>query len=259
MEKKLGNWNEHRELKVRGVVHTLLYILNKTGPLNLTKLLKILYFADRKHLVAYGLTISGDDYHAMEHGPVASIAHNVVGCLREDKENKSAGFSNEFERRHFSPYFKIEKKPRSGEGYIVAVSAERRHDPDSVRKSGLKFLDEAIEKHQPMTTKELSDLSHGEAWKEARSQAKGKGKDSGPMDLVRVAEEAGASKDMLEYIRDHDEGQGVRAVKPSGEFESGKLPFGGRIGQFVKNHRENLTLNDTEMELGSGLLDYKEF
>lgn len=41
-------------------------------------LLKILYFSDRYHLRHYGITASGDNYYAMERGPVASLAFDIL-------------------------------------------------------------------------------------------------------------------------------------------------------------------------------------
>ena len=198
-EERLGDWNEHNELKVRGVVHTLLYILDKTSPLNLLNLLKIMYFADQKHLVKHGLTISGDDYHAMEFGPVASTAYAIVDCLRE---GESTGLKKEFSPNIFRSYFKVKKVVK--EKTITEVSAKRSYNPDSVRKSGLEFLNESIKTHRYTKSAHLSALSHGSAWTEAWKRAEDKKKGSELMGLIEIAEEVGASKGMLEYIGNYE-------------------------------------------------------
>lgn len=42
------------------------------------KLIKLLYLAERRSLQRYGRPICGDDYVAMNHGPVMSIIYNLI-------------------------------------------------------------------------------------------------------------------------------------------------------------------------------------
>src|SRR5438105_15508174 len=42
------------------------------GSINKMKALKLVYFADRYHLRRFGRPVVGDEYHAMNYGPVAS-------------------------------------------------------------------------------------------------------------------------------------------------------------------------------------------
>ena len=39
---------------------------------------KLLFFADREHIMDYGRPITGDRYVAMEHGPVPSAVRNLL-------------------------------------------------------------------------------------------------------------------------------------------------------------------------------------
>lgn len=55
------------------------YVLKKyKGQLNYTKLIKILYLADRKAMAESGSSISGDDYASMKDGPVLSGLYALI-------------------------------------------------------------------------------------------------------------------------------------------------------------------------------------
>ena len=56
----------------------------KDGVCDFHKLFKILYFAEQKHLLQYGRTITGDRYIAMKDGPVPSNIYDLLKTLRGD-------------------------------------------------------------------------------------------------------------------------------------------------------------------------------
>lgn len=59
-------------------LEAILYLISKGKPLTRYYLLKMIYYADRKHLFDYGAPITGDSFYAMEHGPVPSRAYDLV-------------------------------------------------------------------------------------------------------------------------------------------------------------------------------------
>ncbi|MDE0243362.1 MAG: Panacea domain-containing protein [Candidatus Kaiserbacteria bacterium] len=63
-----------------------------------TSLLKLLYFADKKHLRDYLSTISGDSYTAMQKGPVADNACDLIEAQanREEGESEDVRYANEY-------------------------------------------------------------------------------------------------------------------------------------------------------------------
>lgn len=67
------------------IVEAVLVILNEAKRRNATvtqyDIVKTLFIADRSHLNAWGRPITFDNYVAMEHGPVPSLAYNI---LKED-------------------------------------------------------------------------------------------------------------------------------------------------------------------------------
>lgn len=66
-------------------VQTVNFFARKSYGKNISKLdvLKLIFLADRYHLRKYGRAITGDDYWAMELGPVPSVAKNICdACSR---------------------------------------------------------------------------------------------------------------------------------------------------------------------------------
>lgn len=60
-------------------INAMLHICNSLGGTwDKYSLLKILYFAEQKHLAKYGRPITGDNIVAMEYGPVPSISYDEV-------------------------------------------------------------------------------------------------------------------------------------------------------------------------------------
>ena len=60
------------------LIQVVYYLLKKYDYfLNYTKMIKILYLVDRTSLAELGETITGDEFYAMDNGPVLSKLRNV--------------------------------------------------------------------------------------------------------------------------------------------------------------------------------------
>lgn len=66
--------------KYQKTIAVLLYLASKEQ--RLYWVLKMIWFAERNHLSKYGMMISGDNYIAMSHGPVPSLAYDIVKDAR---------------------------------------------------------------------------------------------------------------------------------------------------------------------------------
>src|SRR6266849_2457700 len=97
--------------KLEKLVHALAYF-SKNGVRNLTKLkaAKLLYFADREHLLRHGRPILGDVYFCLPYGPVPSLALNemsdaIAAYSRESSRSTSPGLQNtrSFSRKPLIP------------------------------------------------------------------------------------------------------------------------------------------------------------
>jgi len=66
-------------INIEKMVQVCGYILKKyNGKLNYTKLIKLLYLADKEALKESAVTISGDDYVCMPHGPVLTVIYDLI-------------------------------------------------------------------------------------------------------------------------------------------------------------------------------------
>jgi len=72
-------YNLSFDFSIEKLVHAIAYFSN-SGVRDLTKLkvAKLLYFADKQHLLEYGQPIFGDVYFCMDYGPVPSLSLNEM-------------------------------------------------------------------------------------------------------------------------------------------------------------------------------------
>ncbi|MFQ5431748.1 MAG: Panacea domain-containing protein [Nitrospinota bacterium] len=138
------------------IIEAVYYFLNKTGEATKLKLLKLLYLADKYHLIRYGRTVTDDDYYAMEHGPVGSTVKDVLEFNRFTlAENEYAYASKLFDRIDDKT---LKAKPGIQSGELEMLS-----------ESDIEALDFIIKKFGKMTAAELRNYTHRyPEWKQYR-------------------------------------------------------------------------------------------
>ena len=167
-----------------------LYIVNKCGVIDIFHILKILYFADRKHYAEWGTRLSNDTFCAMENGPVASHLYNAL----KDVTGKEP-------LRNNSPLKAISNALYlSDPMYENYISAKERADMDELSASDIECLDQAIHKHVNKNFGTLSKESHDIAWKEAYTRRK-----NSEMNPITMAKAGGASDATLDFIKENAE------------------------------------------------------
>jgi len=143
----MGRFDEEKSLAV------LLYLAKKSGGnIDLYKLVKLVYFADKTHLHEWGRTITGDQYSKMEHGVTPSGFYDMLKSVRGDGDWE----------RDLSAYFKVE--PYS-EGYCV--KALKEPDLDELSESDRRILDQVFEENEHKTFTELKAKAHDMAYNSA--------------------------------------------------------------------------------------------
>lgn len=136
-------------------IEAILYIASKAPNPDLYHVVKILYFADREHLDAYGRLITDDKYIAMKNGPVPSGAYDLIKSVRDKREHCPSGGNIE----HASTTFGVLP------GYKII--AKRAVDDGLFSDSDLQCIDQAIEKYGSLSFSEINDLSHDAVWQAA--------------------------------------------------------------------------------------------
>lgn len=175
----MDKFNENIET----TVHSLLYILKMLGgQADFHKVFKIMYFADQKHLIKYGVPISNDKYIAMNNGPVPSMIYDILKALRGE------GLLVEFKEK-FEPFFGLKNS--------FTVSASQEPELDNLSESEISALLESINENKKLSFKKLTEKSHDSAWERAMSD--------GEIELIDIAKAGGADKDMVNYIKNHIE------------------------------------------------------
>ncbi|MDQ3246933.1 MAG: Panacea domain-containing protein [Pseudomonadota bacterium] len=57
------------------------------GAINVLKLTKLVYLADRRNMEKYDVPISGDNFVSMDHGPVNSITYNYINGMEDQRDS----------------------------------------------------------------------------------------------------------------------------------------------------------------------------
>lgn len=172
-------------LKMRAAV---LYVLQafKDG-VDYIKLFKILYFAQKEHLVKYGRGVIGDTFHALKYGPVPSFIYKSLQMSegRLDKEPDFDAFCADIQVT----------------GDSIVFSKETP-DMDELSVSDVKCLDKSIKKYKDMDSYRLSGRSHDAAWKEAYTRAQDD-PEKDRMTLIDIAKAGHAKPGVIEYIKEN--------------------------------------------------------
>ena len=140
-----------QKFDVEKAIEVLLYITSRRISEAYTSL-KIVYFADKEHLMRYGRLICGDTYIAMNHGAVPSGTYDIVKIARGDSSFK---LDLDFDLQEV---FKIDGN---------SITPLREPNLDYLSKSDIECLESAIATYGSMTFQQLKDRSHDKAYESA--------------------------------------------------------------------------------------------
>ena len=131
------------------------YLADKgVSELDKYKICKLLFFADKYHLVRFGRPIIGDRYCLLPHGPIPSHALDLLNSFI----NSSNGEESGEEVRILSEIFVLEKK------YVYPRFSSKRKmtkdDLDALSKSDKQALDNVIKEFGDKGFYELKSLTH---------------------------------------------------------------------------------------------------
>jgi len=156
-------------------INAALYIAERVESKDFHKIFKILYFADREHLIKYGRPITGDTYIKMSDGPVPSKLFDIFKAVRGDSF---------FPAGNLKEYFSVNNR--------YYIKPEKAPDLDSLSKTDITELDKAILKYGAFSFEMLKNLSHDIAWETA--------KNNGEISIEDIMRETGADDDFVSYI-----------------------------------------------------------
>lgn len=158
-------------------MNAVLYIVEQMGgKVDMHKIFKTLYFADREHLSKYGRRITGDFYIKMKYGPVPSKIDDIFKAVRGDSFFSGEAFKHYF---HFINQYVIESNTKC--------------DTDYLSQTDIECLDIAIGMCRDKNFNELTEFSHDLAWFGAA--------DGKPMSFGDMMREVNEDEDYAKYIQ----------------------------------------------------------
>jgi uncharacterized phage-associated protein len=124
-----------------------IHLLLKTfGEMDKLKIVKIIYFADKRHLIFGGRTITGDNYMAMKLGPVGSMVLDVL--------DKNVKYIQPEQLQYINQYI------QQGKGKNNYKCTENKMEYDQLSESDKKTLTKIGKKFNVMDGRALVELTH---------------------------------------------------------------------------------------------------
>ena len=130
------------------LVAALTLLASRVPDLDVMKSLKLLYFADKAHLLKYGRPILGDDYYGMAYGPVPSVSYDIIKTAFGGQTPLVATLSEYLDVDSTGPH--------------PTFRAKRAPDMDAFSASDVEILEQTIEKYGDKDARELRRLAHEE-------------------------------------------------------------------------------------------------
>jgi uncharacterized phage-associated protein len=140
--------------KVDKIVELLLYLAHKRPNADKYQAVKFLYLADREHLNRYGRPLTYEVYYALDYGPVASTALDLLNGQLGALQNiglESLPFRTE-----------VASLP-SGKPTTFIREPFREVALDRFSKSDLRVFDEILAEYGACTFDQLYNLTHDHA------------------------------------------------------------------------------------------------
>ncbi len=160
-------------------IEAILYIATRIAEPTFHSVSKLLYFADKTSLERYGRFIAGDEYIAMEYGPVPSNAYSLMKYASPDGE---LGFRIEDGRK------------------VIPLRDPAR---DELSQSDIEALDLVIDIYGRMPFWQKTEVSHDAAWEKAWEN-RGANKSS-PMAIEDIAKLLNDGETLIEHLQtQHD-------------------------------------------------------
>jgi len=129
------------------IIEAVYYLLNKNGEATKLKVLKLVFLADKYHLIRYGRTVTGDDYYAMEHGPIGSTVKDVL------EFNRFTLSDNEYE-------YASKLLDKIDDITLKAKPGIQLGELEMLSESDIEALDLIIERFGKMTASDLRKYTH---------------------------------------------------------------------------------------------------
>lgn len=135
-------------INTASIIEAVYYLLVKLGPKTKLQLLKLIFLADKYHLLHYGRTVTGDEYFVMQYGPVGSTVKDVLEFDDFSLDENELALAQKYFETH-------DDKTRKAKS-----SAPHPEDLDYLSESDIEALDYVIAGYGNMEAFKLVDFTH---------------------------------------------------------------------------------------------------
>ena len=135
-------------MDIKKVTTVLNILATKLGPINKLRVVKLLYFIDKIHLIDFGRLVTGDTYYRLPLGPapteILDIINNPKDRLFEDDQN------------YLFKYLEIKSGPKR------TIHSIRKPDLSELSKSEIAVINRVVEEYGSYSLTKLLDRIHAE-------------------------------------------------------------------------------------------------
>lgn len=143
------------EYNIKKVANAIIYFIDsQVQNISKTKVMKLLFFADKIHLERYGKPIFYDDYIALQYGPIPSLTLNIINSINEPEKEDFKSLIKEF-----LEYVRLNEQ--YDEDMITTTFEKKKEFNQKLfSQSEIEILNEISQKYKNYTAKKLSKLTH---------------------------------------------------------------------------------------------------
>lgn len=137
-------------------VAVVAYLATQVPSLDRFKIAKLVYLADRLHVVRYGRPIVGGHYYALPHGPVPEELLDGVRLLMEDDAKLAS-------RQLADRMRDVVMVDRSGRFPVLIPNACEEPNLDALSRTDIEVLNEIAQAYGRASFRQLYDETHSHA------------------------------------------------------------------------------------------------
>lgn len=131
--------------RIKKILQEIAYLLRlNNGRMNLIKIIKELYLADRLSIDEREESISGDTFYSLKNGPILSAALDILTS----------------DLMYYSEYFAKEPAEDPKERYYDDIILKQDPGQDCLSKNDKKYLEHVFNKYKAFKAFELVDETH---------------------------------------------------------------------------------------------------
>ena len=139
-------------------------LIQECGPMTKLKIVKLMYFLDRRHFNLHGRPVLGDRYLRMEYGPMPTLAKDLIDLIEEKPPFKVKPVA---EGKILAKYFKVRRS-----GTYPSIELVKTPSPEVLSESEVEALNWVVKNFGRRSPSTLVDITHQHAaWKETKSMA----------------------------------------------------------------------------------------